>query len=473
MEGHLTLSKKEQTKLMILERVCKDEMQLTEAAQRLGISFRQATRVRDRYRDGGAAALVHRSRGVPSKRATDPQIRVRVVELYRTEYQDVGPTHMAELLQRRQGICINPETLRLVLIKEGGYAPVKPKRKHRSHRKRKERFGEMVQLDGSDHEWFDQRGPRCFLMVMVDDATGDTWAFFSEQETTEAAMEVLTQWINQHGIPGSLYVDRKGVYITDREPTQQEQLDGITPATQFGRSCSKLGIRIIAAHSPQAKGRVEKRNGDLQRLLVVELRLAGISTIEAANAFLPEFLARFNAKFRKEPVSDADFHRCVTAGVDLRSVFCWEEKRTVSQDWTIQYNTRLFQIKRKQVHLPNPRSEVIVQRWRDGSIHILFQGVSLAIVEIDVAQNRREKETLRQLEEAAKLAERAARTVVVHKPASDHPWRDANQPPASASVALPFSRRRDCRSDQQILTEIADRIIGSSIPETWLRKDCL
>lgn len=460
VEGHLILSKKEQTKLMILDRVIRDELTLTEAAARLGISFRQASRIRDRYRDAGPAGLVHRSRGVPSKRMTDTALQERIVDLARTEYADIGPTHTSELLALHEGIAIHPETLRLVLIRAGCHTPKPSRRKHRLYRKRKSRFGEMVQLDGSDHEWFEQRGPRCFLMVMVDDATGITHALFSEQETTEAAMQVSAQWIALYGVPGSLYVDRKSVYITDREPTEEEQLAGVEPATQFGRACGKLDIRVIAAHSPQAKGRVEKRNGDLQRRLVVELRLAGISTIEAGNGFLPQFLARFNEKVKKAPISEVDAHRCVPAGMDLRTVFCWEEKRKVAQDWTVQFETRLFQILRKQAVLPGPRAEVTVQRWRDDTVHILYKQKELTVVELDVAQIRRAKEAKKAVEHAVR-AERIASARecegAKRKPADDHPWRGQGAPGGAMAIV-------DRRPQQQILEEIADRIIGSAIP---------
>lgn len=246
-------------------------------------------------------------------------------------------------------------------------------RKRSQHRKRRERrrhFGELVQFDGSPHDWFEGRGERCFLMNMVDDATSRAQAIFSEQESIWAAVEVLRQWVTKYGIPKALYTDWKNVYV--QAATVKQQLRGEVPVTQFGRMCQKLGIKIIAANSAQAKGRVERSHGTHQDRLIKKMRLRRIGGMEAGNRFLPGYLAEHNRRFAIAPASDKDYHTPVPKGLDLDAIFRLEEERTLSNDWVISYDNRRLQIKRESRHAP-ARSKVTVCEWPDGRIRIYYR----------------------------------------------------------------------------------------------------
>ncbi len=227
-------------------------------------------------------------------------------------------------------------------------------------------------------------------MHMIDDATGIRLALIFEEETTEAAMRLLWLWIDKYGIPVALYCDRKNVYLTDREVTVEEALAGEEPLTAFGKACKKMGIQIITAHSPQAKGRVERNHGVYQDRFVKELRLADVSTIVGANKVLEEFfIEEINKKFSKVPKSDKDLHRAVPKGLDLRTVFCWEVQRSVGNDWVIRNSNRFYQILRENRKLPRPGNKVTVCEWLDGSIHILYEGKELRAEEIGAHATRK------------------------------------------------------------------------------------
>jgi hypothetical protein len=248
---------------------------------------------------------------------------------------------------------------------------------------------------------------------MVDDATGKALALMSEEETTVAAMWVLWAWVEKYGIPKALYVDWKNVYITQREPTLEEQLSGELPLTQFGRACKKLGIEILAANSPQAKGRVERKHGVYQDRWVKELRLEGIQDIEGANQLLGGFAESLNAKFAVEPRSSADFHRPMPQGMDLRSVFCLEEQRTVGNDWVVRYKNRFFQIE-YQSNLPQARRKVMVQEHLDGTIHLVYRDREVLFIEIN--ELPRKPSIPRQKQQIPGLRKK-------YIPPANHPWR--------------------------------------------------
>jgi transposase len=276
-----------------MERVEAGNLKLKDAAVILGISYRQAKGIRSRHKQEGDRGLVHRSRGRTSNRGYTQAVKDQVLCQYREIYAGYGPTLFAEHLQEMHGLEIDHETLRRWLLDKG----LRQKR----HRKRKPHFGEMVQMDGSHHDWLSGKGEQCCLMVMVDDATGYTMAGMSGEETTEAALRLLRSWIEVQGVPLALYTDRKNVFITEREPTLEEELSGQEPLSVFGKACQKLGIRIIPAYSPQAKGRVERKNGVFQDRWVKELALKGITDIDAANEELPTFTAKLNRKFCVTP----------------------------------------------------------------------------------------------------------------------------------------------------------------------------
>jgi len=373
----LTMSRKERERLVVMDQVAQNTMTLEEAKERMGVCYRQAKRIWARYQARGAEGLVHQSRGRTSNRQLPRKLREEVLRLYRARYGDYGPTLASEALEEHHGLGVNPETLRRWLH---GECLLVPRGRHRTHRKRRERrahFGAMAQMDGSIHAWFEDRADPCCAMMMVDDATGRGMHLMQPQETAEGAFLVLRKWIERHGVPEALYVDRRNVYVADRDPTPEEQRQGSGALTDFGRACWKLGIRLIAANSPQAKGRVERHGGVLQDRLVKELRRLGISGIAEANAMLDGFTERLDAKFAIEPASPVDRHRKAPPREALDEILCWEVQRTVARDWTVSYEGRRYQILR-QKHQPRPGNRVTVRKRLDGAVKILWAEQSLA-----------------------------------------------------------------------------------------------
>lgn len=379
MEGHLLMSPKERRRKSVFDEVKAGRLTLKAASRRLDLGYRQCLRSYVRFVEEGDAGLVHRSRGKPSGRGYSKAFRNKVVKRYRERYKPhgVGPTLAAEKLAE-EGLAVDHETLRRWLLESGDWTKQRKRRIHRSRRERKAHFGELVQLDGSHHNWFGAEKDKACLMNMVDDATSATMGLLAGQETTEAAMRLLWRWIETYGIPQALYTDKKNVYITGREATLTEQLAGEEPKTAFGKSCQKLGIAIVPAHSPQAKGRVERSNGVYQDRFLKELSLRRITTLETANTLLANgFTDTLNAKFAKPPLCEEDYHRPVPKGTDLAEVFSIEEERSVQNDWTVSHNTIHYQIEKDNTPLPKPKDKILVQTRLDGSVYLLWHGKPL------------------------------------------------------------------------------------------------
>ncbi len=367
------MSAKERRRMMILEQVKADTLTLYEAAQRMQLSYRQAKRVWRRFRDRGAGGLIHRSRGRISNRRIDPQFKAQVLETFKRQYADFGPTLAAEKLDELDGLKVNRETLRRWALAECLWLGRQRYRRHRKRRDRRARFGELVQIDGSPHRWFEQRAASCCLMVMVDDATGRTVNHFCEQETTRDALWVLRKWIERHGVPAALYTDRRTVYAAQRQPSAEEKRQGLPALTEFGRVCWELGIGLIHAHSAQAKGRVERKNGLLQDRLVKELRLRGIGDLASANGMLDAYSHALDERFAKGPRSPVDGHRKTPPPGVLDELFSHEETRVVQNDWTVSYAGRVYQIG-KQAGGPAPRARVTVRQGLDGAVSVHHGG---------------------------------------------------------------------------------------------------
>lgn len=382
-KGHyLLMSAKELKRKTVFERVVRGEMTIADASRILELSYRQCLRVYARFKSTGDKGLVHKSRGQPSGRGKAADFKEKVIALYRERYCGLGPTLAAEKLCA-DGLAVDHETLRRWLLKEGLWARQRKRSGHRARRIRKEHFGELVQMDGSHHRWFGPEGEECCLMNLVDDATGATLSFMGQEENTDAAMRVLWLWVARYGVPRALYTDRASVYISGKEPSVEEQLRGEESLTQFGRACKKLDIKIIAAHSPQAKGRVERNHAVYQDRLVHELRLEGVNSIEGANALLQGgFYDTLNEKFARIPASNTDFHLAVQKGLDLRTVFCHEEQRTLAKDWTLHFHNRVLQVNADNRPLPRPKGKITIQTWLDGSLHLYHQQQQLTFREL-------------------------------------------------------------------------------------------
>jgi transposase len=342
----------------------------------MAVSYRQAKRLYRRYRAEGAKGLKHRSAGRRSNAARDGTERAHILALVRDKYggtidERFGPTLAAEHLASEDGVHVHHDTLRRWMLAAGLWNRARRRSPHRRRRERKAHFGELVQLDGSFHPWFERRGPHSCLLTMVDDATGQSLGCFGAQETIWAAAGVLRAWIERYGIPRALYTDWKNVYV--RPPNQEERATGAEPLTQFGRMCAKLGITIIPASSPQAKGRIERHHGTHQDRLVKKLRRHGIAEVPAANAFLErEYWAEHNRRFARAPASTDDFHIAVPRRLSLDLIFRLEETRIVSNDWVVRYANRLLQLER-QSHQPPARSTVRVLEDAAGQIEIRYR----------------------------------------------------------------------------------------------------
>ena len=415
--GHLIMSEKERLRFIVLDRVKQGQLSLKHAAIRLKISYRQARRLLKRFRKYGAAGLVHKSRGRPSNRTKSLQFKQKVLKIYKERYDGFGPTLAAEKLLEDHELVLDHETLRRWLLEAGLRQKSRKRRKHRTRREPKEHFGQMVQMDGSHHKWFGENGETACLIVMVDDATKTKLAFMGKEETIVDCMKTLWIWIKLRGIPRTIYADRKNIYVTGREPTLDEQLAGTKPKTVFGVACEKLGIEIIPANSPQAKGRVERTTGIYQDRFVKELKLKGITTIDGANELLlGGFNDSLNRKFIAEPASKQDFHRPVPKGLNLDEILCFEHTRTLTNDWTIRFENRVFQILKKNRTLPKPKDKVTVRILLDGRTQIVYREKKLRFKDLGPAVNHDYK-----AQQTAVVSTKTPKNK--HVPPADHPWR--------------------------------------------------
>lgn len=390
MEGNLLMSLKEHEKVHLLEEVKKRRLSVKEASILLSISERQFYRIKSSYEKEGLSGIIHKSRGRESNRGFNEKTKNEVIKIYRENYRDFGPTFFSEKLLENHQIKIDHETLRRWIRSSGHIGWQRTKRPHRRRRERRSAYGEMVQFDGSHHDWFEGRGAKCCLFLFVDDASSRVHMRFSPTESTENAFVVFWEYVEKKGIPHSIYVDRHSVYYEKGKETE------------FGRAMRKLGVKIIYAQSPQAKGRVERGNRTLQDRLVKEMRLRGISTIGEANKFLKEeFIENYDKQFSLDD-DFADVHRSVK-DYDLRNIFCYEQTRQVKNDYTITLNGKLIQLQISENPLPRPKEFVMIRKYLDETLHIFY--------------NEKELEYQPIIERPKRIKK------VITKPRKDHPWK--------------------------------------------------
>ncbi|CAG2128989.1 hypothetical protein LMG19282_00103 [Cupriavidus campinensis] len=342
-QGLVTMSMREVDRMKVIQAVADGHLARWRAAERLGLSCRHVRRLVLRLLEDGPTGLVSRKRGRSSNRQLPPGVESRVRGLIRDSYADFGPTLACEKLRERHGIEISPACVRRIMIDAGFWVPrkLRPPKVHQP-RNRRACLGELVQIDGSDHAWFEDRAPACTLLVFVDDATGRLMQLlFVPTESTLAYFMATRAYVGCHGKPMAFYSDKAGIFRSNRPPSPEER-----GYTQFGRALFELNIDILCANTSQAKGRVERMNGTLQDRLVKELRLREISSMEAANAYAPAFMADFNARFGKVPRSDFDAHRSLRGDEDLERIFSWREWRKVSQSLTLQYGQAKGRVER-------------------------------------------------------------------------------------------------------------------------------
>lgn len=360
MSGTLIMSAKERKTLGILQQHLGGLLTIEEAAEELGISERQMYRIKNRFLEEGDAGLLHRARGRPSNFAYSAKVRSDVLAIYRRKYADYGATLFAERMEIHEGYVVDHETLRRWLLAAGLLPAVRRGRKHRKQRQRQPHIGSLVQLDGSDHDWFEGRGPRCTLLVFIDDASSTSFMRFASSENIREVLAATRLYIERYGVPALFYTDRgSAFYGTQKMP-------------DFVRALKVLGSDVRYAGSPQAKGRVERANRTHQDRLVKIMRENNISSIEEANAFLDrEYLEEHNARFAVRDGLE-DIHRPVLH-FDLDNIFCFEHPRQVKHDMTLQYRAKIIQILSADEHLPLPKQYVTVREWLDRSIHLFWR----------------------------------------------------------------------------------------------------
>lgn len=395
----LEMSKKERQRLEVLKRLSAGKVSQQMAAKELHLGTRQLRRLQRSYEAAGSKALLSKQRGQPSNHQLAPKLKRLVVDLIRSRYPDFGPTLAHEKLVELHGLHLGLETVRQLMIVNHLWQPRKHRRGATLHplRDRRPGFGELIQIDGSPHDWFEGRAPRCTLIVFIDDATSRLQQLrLVPAETTFAYFQVLHDYIVAYGKPVALYSDKFGVFRVN-----QPYLNADSGQTQFGRAAEALNIELICANSPQAKGRVERANQTLQDRLVKELRLHGISDLATANAFLPSFVDAHNAKFAVTPHSTIDAHRPLAAHENLSHILCLHTVRTLSKNLTLQYDRALYQIttatpgyrlrNRQVMVLENAASEVTIKLNADVLAYRVYhrakkQGVVLSAKEVQAVQ---------------------------------------------------------------------------------------
>ncbi len=369
------MSDGELRRLEVLRDLDRGGLPVSAAAQLLARGERQVWRLLKAFRSDGAAGLISKKRGRPSNRKTAAAVRAAVLWIVRQNYADFGPTLTAEKLEAEHGFLFSSETLRKWMIADGLWLDRK-QRQRRVHqpRPRRECVGELVQVDGSEHWWFEDRGPQCTLLVFVDDATSRLMHLqFVESESTFAYFHAARAYLEAWGKPVAFYSDKHGVFRVNHPGALGG--DGMT---QFGRALHVLNIDIICANSSPAKGRVERANKTLQDRLVKELRLAGAASLAEGNALLPRFIADYNARFAKPPANAKDLHRPLRAGDDLDDAFAWKEERTLSRALTLQYDKVLFILEPGDQAKAAIGKRVTVVDYPDGRLSIRYRGVELA-----------------------------------------------------------------------------------------------
>ena len=436
------MSRKERKRLEAFGRVKAGELTLVAAGELLGVSYRQAKRSWSRYQSQGDAGLVHGLRGRVSNRRSQDEIKQRALALYREQYADYGPTLAVECLGKEDGIQLAVSTLRRWLSQAGLWERRRKRQPHRRRRPRRERRGDLVQMDGSHHDWFEGRRGWAVLMVMIDDATSAVTARFYENESWASSADLFQRYVRRYGLPGGLYVDQHGIYRPDHEPTGAELLDNCPAETQFGRALRQLDVELILARSPQAKGRVERMNGTLQDRLVKALRRAKIADLDAANRYLEEqFLPEFNAQFAVQAAQPVNGHCLLAEGIDLARIVSVQAPRVVGKDWTIRWQNRVMQLPGEATEFLQTGRQVTVCEQLDGQLRV-FSG-EREVNWSSILNPPLPKPTKRRGPTGSAQGQ---------KPASNHPWRgrpataipeqhSIPQPPLAEKMACSTSAR--------------------------------
>lgn len=401
----ISMTQGELKRLHIVRKALDKSITQAEAADIIGRCLRQVRRIVKRVKREGDSGVIHKSRGKPSNRALPGRIKDRALKLYREKYPDFGPTLASEKLFEIDKIKIDDETLRLWLIEENIPYKQRKKRPHRQWRQRKDHFGEMLQIDGSEHDWFEGRGPECVFMGYIDDATGNPFGRFYPYEGTLPAMDSFKGYVEEYGIPASIYLDKHSTYKSTKKQSIEDQLNNQEHLSQFARAVTELGVNIIYADSPQAKGRIERLFETFQDRVIKEMRLQGISSIAEGNRFLKRYLPVYARRFGVKPANEDDLHRPLPKDIELNKILCKKTECALRNDFTVAYDKNLYQVE------DNIRAKkVIVEERTDGSMLIRHKGAILKFKEITARP-----------EKIAQPKPYLPRQVYI--PPADHPWR--------------------------------------------------
>jgi transposase len=411
--GIIMISKRELKRLEVLKKVIREGIKQVEAAEILELSIRQISRLVYRVKVEGEVGVVHRLRGKKSNRVISEEQKKQVIEIYSKKYKGFGPTLFSEKLFEIEKISISDETLRNWLIVSGDWEKRRKRNKHRQWRERRHYYGQMQQMDGSHHDWLEGRGPKLVLMAYIDDATGRVYCRFYEYEGTLPAMDSFLRYTRKYGLPQSVYLDKHTTYKSTGKATIEEELKGEEPLSQFERALKELGVEVIHANSPQAKGRVERLFNTLQDRLIKEMRLRGIKTQEKANLFLAEYLPIFNKKFNVLAMERGNMHMKLPRGTKLSRILCIKNQRSLRNDYTVAHDKKLYQV------LDNIKTKnVTVEENVNGSLKLYYKDKSLKYKEIVTRPMKLKKMKLSDL----------PITIPRKKwiPPPDHPWRKLN-----------------------------------------------
>ena len=368
----LMVSQEERKRLHLIHKVIEGAIKQVEAAEVIHLSYRHTNRIVNKVRREGDKAIVHKSRGKPSNRRLPEKVKNKIVKLYRDKYKGFGATLFSEKIFEEHRIKISDETLRIWLIESGDIKKTRKGRVHRKWRERKGHFGEMVQMDGSHHDWFEGRGDKSVLMGSIDDATGEAFGRFYEYEGTIPAMDSFKYYTLKYGLPMSIYLDRHTTYKSTGKPTIEDELNNTKPLSEFERAMKELGVEVIHANSPQAKGRIERLFKTLQDRLVKEMRLRGIKTIEQGNKFLEQYLPLYNKRFAVKPQRDENLHREIPEDLNMDKILRIKTERALRNDFTVGHNKKLYQIEDKI-----RAKKITVEEKIDGTMAITYKGASL------------------------------------------------------------------------------------------------
>ena len=432
----IKMSQKELLLLHIVHQIIEKKLKQIEAAEKLNISDRQMRRIVKRVKEEGDEGITHKLRGRISKIKIAEEKKKKIMKIYENRYNGFGPTLAVEKLEEIEKIKISDETLRKWLI-ENGMWQKRRVRKHRQWRERKSHYGEMLQLDGSHHDWFEGRCPKCVLMGYIDDATNRRYARFYGYEGVIPAMDSLKRYIKRNGIPYSIYLDNHSTYKSQAKPTIEDELNNRKALSQFERAAEELGISIIHANSAAAKGRIERDFRTYQDRLVKEMRLRNISSIEEANKYLPVFLNKHNKRFKVNPAQEGNLHRPLLENIYLDSVLSVKEERVLRNDFTISYENKFYQI----LDRINGRKVTVEQRL-NGRMYITYKGKRLSYREIQELPVKKE------IKKPIKLR-------LIYRPSMEHPFKRQM-----------YERRLAYETDKKLAREKAEKENNLVLSET-------